>query len=361
MPNIIYIIHMYKARYWKSLDQGEILCLLCPRACRLGVGEKGHCYVRENKGSEMILNSYGKSTGFALDPVEKKPLYHFFPGTSVMSFGTIGCNLACLFCQNWEMTTSKNMALMTQNVSPLQIAEAALKYDARSVAFTYNDPIIFMEYAIDVAIECHARQIKTIAVTNGYMNLKPAREFYSHIDAVNVDLKSFSDDFYRKYTDSSIKPVLKLLEYLSQHKEVWVEITTLLIPGYNDDSREIRMLAKWIYENMGPDTPLHFSAFHPDYKFQDVPPTPLETLVRARQIALAEGLHYVYTGNIVNSQTESTQCPNCQNIVIERRGFSVVKVLIDHDGSCLVCKHPIAGHYEISATSDNPRPRHIQV
>jgi pyruvate formate lyase activating enzyme len=310
------------------------------------VGERGHCVVRKNVDSQLVLEAYGKTGGFALDPIEKKPLYHFLPGSSVLSFGTVGCNLSCQFCQNWQITTVQDTALLSQSASPREIAENALKNGARSVAFTYNEPVIFMEYAIDTAIECHARNIKTIAVTNGYINLKPAKEFYEHIDAANVDLKSFSDDFYKKYTDSSLKPVLKLLEYLSQQKKVWVEITTLIIPGYNDDDGEIKMLSKWIFEHMGPDTPLHFSAFHPDHQFMHVKPTPLLTLIKARETAITQGLNFVYTGNIVHGETESTICPHCQNVVIQRQGFSILKVSLNSDGTCSHCKHTIPGYYE---------------
>ncbi|HSR02412.1 MAG TPA: AmmeMemoRadiSam system radical SAM enzyme, partial [Methylophilaceae bacterium] len=288
----------YKARYWHMLDDGRMQCDLCPRDCRLHEGQRGACFVRMREGDEMILTTYGRSSGFCIDPIEKKPLNHFYPGTSVLSFGTAGCNLACKFCQNWDMSKSQDMDKLMDQASPIDIAMAAEKSGCKSVAFTYNDPIIFAEYAMDVADACHAKGIKSIAVTAGYMHDEPRRDFFSKIDAANVDLKAFSEEFYNKVTGSHLQPVLDTLLYLKHETNVWFEITTLLIPGRNDSNEEITAMCQWILHNLGVDVPLHFSAFHPSYKMADTPATPASTLIRARDIAVREGLQYVYTGNV---------------------------------------------------------------
>ncbi|MBX9876581.1 MAG: AmmeMemoRadiSam system radical SAM enzyme [Beijerinckiaceae bacterium] len=277
-------------RWWHAIEGERIQCDLCPRDCKLKDGQRGACFVRANKGGQMILTTYGRSSGFCIDPVEKKPLNHFYPGTSILSFGTAGCNLACKFCQNWDISKSREMDTLMDQASPEAIAQAAARYGTQSVAFTYNDPVIFAEYAMDTADACHAKGIKTVAVTAGYMHLPPAREFYAKMDAANVDLKGFTDDFYFKLCVGHLQPVLDILSYIQHETDCWLEITTLLIPGYNDDDKQLQELSAWCAKELGPDVPLHFSAFHPDYKMMDVPPTAHDTLRRARRIAMNAGL-----------------------------------------------------------------------
>jgi len=297
------------------------------------------------EGDQMILTTYGRSSGFCIDPIEKKPLNHFYPGSSVFSFGTAGCNLACKFCQNWDMTKSRDMDLLMDQASPETIAITAEKHGCKSVAFTYNDPVIFAEYAMDTADACHARGIKTVAVTAGYIHKEAMRDFFAKMDAANVDLKSFSEDFYHKITGSHLQPVLDTLIYLQHETEVWLEITTLLIPGKNDSDAEITAMCQWIRKELGPDVPLHFSAFHPDYKMTDVPPTPVSTLVRAREIALKEGLHYVYTGNVHNIEGDTTFCPKCHSKLIERDWYEINEYRLTEDGHCPDCGTAIAGKF----------------
>jgi pyruvate formate lyase activating enzyme len=302
--------------------------------------------VRANKGGEMILTTYGRSSGFAIDPIEKKPLAHFHPGTSVLSFGTAGCNLNCRFCQNWDISKSKDMDKLADQASPQAIARTALEYGCRSVAFTYNDPVIFAEYAMDVADACHEHGIQTVAVTAGYMHAEPRREFYAKLDAANVDLKAFTDEFYFKLTGAHLQPVLDTLVYLKHETRVWFEITTLLIPGRNDSDAEIRAECQWIMKELGPDVPVHFTAFHPDYKMEDVPPTPPATLTRARHIALEAGLHYVYTGNVHDLDGGTTPCPACQMPLIARDWYHITSYRLTPEGRCPDCGTAIAGRFE---------------
>ena len=271
----------YPARYWHLLGDGRMQCDLCPRECRLHEGQRGACFVRQRIGDEMVLTTYGRSSGFCIDPIEKKPLNHFYPGSAVLSFGTAGCNLACKFCQNWDISKSRDMDRLMDQASPEAIAEAAARSGCKSVAFTYNDPVIFAEYAMDVADACHERGIQTVAVTAGYMHDKPRREFYAKMDAANVDLKAFTDDFYYRVCGGRLQPVLDTLVYLVKETQVWTEITTLLIPGKNDSDEEIKAECRWIKANLGADVPLHFTAFHPDWKMTDVERTPAATLTRA--------------------------------------------------------------------------------
>jgi len=308
----------YPARWWRVLPDGRIECDLCPRFCKMHEGQRGLCFVRKMEGGKMVLTTYGRSSGFCVDPIEKKPLNHFYPGSSVFSFGTAGCNLACKFCQNWDISKSRETDTMVDQAMPDEIAKAAEKSGCKSVAFTYNDPVIFAEYAMDVADACHARGIKTVAVTAGYITEEPRREFYSKMDAANVDLKAFTDDFYVKLTGGHLQPVLDTLVYLKRETNVWFEITTLLIPGNNDSDAELSAMSQWILRELGPEVPLHFSAFHPDWKMTDVPPTPASTLTRARDIALKAGLHYVYTGNVHDTTGGTTFCPSCHEALIVR-------------------------------------------
>ena len=339
---------MYEARYWVSKGTG-ILCQVCPRSCVIEEGNYGHCFVRKNIGSKLISTTYGRCHGLVIDPVEKKPLYHFYPGSKALSFGTIGCNLACEFCQNWHMSQVYDDFDNLMEASPEYIAQYAQDTNCQSVAFTYNDPVIFMEYAIDTAIECHKRGIKTISVSNGYMNIKPARELYSYIDAANIDLKSFTEDFYAKYTDAHLKPVLKLLTYLAKETKVWLEITTLIIPGFNDNEDELINLSKWVKNELGENVPLHFSAFFPMNKFLNVPRTPKDTLIKAREIAMKEGLNFVYIGN--TDVETATYCPNCHSELITRSGFSTQRNFLTVAGKCKKCNYVLPGYFNESLIS----------
>jgi pyruvate formate lyase activating enzyme len=352
----------HPARYWHALDDGRIQCDLCPRDCRLHEGQRGACFVRQMVDGKMVLTTYGRSSGFCIDPIEKKPLNHFYPGSSVFSFGTAGCNLACKFCQNWDISKSRDMDRLMDAASPVEIAEAAARHGCRNVAFTYNDPVIFAEYAIDTAVACHERGIATVAVTAGYIHPEPCRDFYAVMDAANVDLKAFTDDFYVHQTGAHLAPVLDTLLYLHHETRVWVEITTLLIPGLNDSDAELTALSRWVADELGPDVPLHFTAFHPDYKLDQIPPTPPATLTRARQIARDAGLHYVYTGNVHDTDGGSTHCPSCGQVVIERDWYNILAYRLDAKGACKTCGHPIAGRFEEFHGAFGPRrvPVHIR-
>ena len=311
-------LQQYVGRYWKKIEDGRILCELCPRYCRLGDGQRGFCFVRQNIGGQMVLTTYGRSSGFCIDPVEKKPLNHFYPGTGILSFGTAGCNLGCKFCQNWDISKSREFDRLTDEASPEKIARAAKALQCKSVAFTYNDPVIFAEYAIDIARECRKLGIKTVAVTAGYMTDKSRPEFYKYMDAANVDLKGFTEEFYKNITLGALQPVLDTLVYLKRETNVWFEITTLLIPEVNDSDKEIHAMSEWIARELGFDVPLHFTAFHPDFRMLDKPNTPPSTLTRARAIALSKGLRYVYTGNVHDPEGSSTYCHSCKELLIGR-------------------------------------------
>ena len=343
----------HPARWGRTLDDGRVQCLLCPRECRMRDGQRGFCFVRANNGGRLVLDTWGRSSGFCLDPIEKKPLNHFLPGTSVLSFGTAGCNLGCKFCQNHEISTSRQVDTLTDAALPEDIADAAVAAGAASVAFTYNDPVIFAEYAIDIAAACRDRGVRTVGVTAGYISptaedaAGAAREeFFGAMDAVNVDLKGFTPEFYRKLTGADLDVVLDNLVWLAA-TDTWVEITTLLIPGHNDSDDEIRAMADWIVANLGPDVPHHFSAFHPAHRMLDTPPTPPETLQLARDIAMEEGEHYVYTGNTFDPNGQSTYCPTCGERVIFRDRYFVRAnhLVIDEDGrgSCPACNTHIPG------------------
>lgn len=345
----------YAGRWWHLLDDGRLQCDLCPRDCRLHEGQRGACFVRQRRNDRMVLTTYGRSSGFCIDPIEKKPLNHFYPGSSVLSFGTAGCNLACKFCQNWDISKSRDMDRLMDQAGPEAIAAAAVRAGSKSVAFTYNDPVIFAEYAMDVADACHHHGVKTVAVTAGYMHDRPRREFYAKMDAANVDLKGFTDEFYVKLTGSKLQPVLDTLKYLRHETDVWFEITTLLIPTKNDSEEELYRLSKWVAQELGNDIPLHFTAFHPDYKLDDLPPTPPATLTRARSIAMGEGLKYVYTGNVHDSNGGSTYCPNCSDALIVRDWHRILNYRVSSDGRCTSCNSPIAGRFEKFEKAFGPR------
>jgi pyruvate formate lyase activating enzyme len=335
----------FPARWWHALDDGRIQCDLCPRDCRLHEGQRGACFVRAREADRMVLTTYGRSSGFCIDPVEKKPLNHFYPGSSILSFGTAGCNLACKFCQNWDISKSRDMDRLADAATPEAIAQAALAAGCKSVAFTYNDPVIFAEYAMDIADACRESGVHSVAVTAGYMHAEPRREFYAKMDAANVDLKGFTDAFYVKLCGAHLNPVLDTLAFLKHETKVWFEITTLLIPDRNDSDAELKAECAWIARELGPDVPLHFTAFHPDHKMTDVAPTPVATLERARRIGLDAGLQYVYTGNVHDSLGGTTHCPACDAALVVRDWYRILKYRVTADGLCPDCAGPVAGRF----------------
>lgn len=332
--------------YWHALEDGRVQCDLCPRECKLREGQQGLCFVRACHDGKVVLTTYGRSSGFCVDPIEKKPLNHFLPGTPVLSFGTAGCNLSCRFCQNWDMSKSREMDTLADAASPETIAATAKRLGCRSIAFTYNDPVIFMEYAVDTAIACHEKRIRTVAVTAGYISPEPRVEFFRHMDAANVDLKSFDDKFYHKLTGAHLQPVLDTLVYLKEQTRVWFELTTLLIPGENDSDEELDRMTRWVVANLGPDVPMHFSAFHPDWKMQDYPPTPPATLTRAREIARSNGVHHAYTGNVHDSEGGSTYCSGCGKLLIQRDWYDLGEWHLTPDSRCAYCGEICAGVFE---------------
>jgi pyruvate formate lyase activating enzyme len=346
MDTIIDSSEAFPTRYWHRLDDGRVQCDVCPRFCKLHAGQRGLCFVRGNVGGKVVLLSYGRSSGFCVDPIEKKPLNHFLPGTPVFSFGTAGCNLACKFCQNWDISKSREMDSLLDRATPAAIAKVAKELGCRSVAYTYNDPVIFHEYAIDTAKACRELGIKSVAVTAGYQCAEPRAEFYRYMDAANVDLKAFSEDFYHRICGGHLQPVLETLQYIKHETGVWLEITTLLIPGENDSEQEIEALTHWVVEKLGPDVPVHFTAFHPDWKMMDKPSTPSATLIRARQIAMRNGVRYAYTGNIHNKAGDSTYCHHCGQLLIGRDWYELSEWNLAPEGKCNRCGTPCAGVFE---------------
>lgn len=345
----------HPAKYWHKLEDGRLQCDLCPRDCKLHEGQRGACFVRGMADGQMVLTTYGRSSGFCIDPIEKKPLNHFYPGSSVFSFGTAGCNLACKFCQNWDISKSRDMDRLMDQASPAMIARSAMERGSKSVAFTYNDPVIFLEYALDTADACHELGIKTVAVTAGYMHDAPRREFFAKMDAANIDLKGFTDEFYVKLTGAHLQPILDTLTYVHHDTDCWLEITTLLIPGYNDSDAEITELTRWVAKELGVDVPLHFSAFHPDWKMSNVPATPPATLTRARQIAMDAGLHYVYTGNVHDITGGTTYCPACHHATIVRDWYDIQYYDLTPEGNCPKCAAKIAGRFGKFEAQFGPR------
>ncbi len=333
-------------RYWHKLDDGRVQCDLCPRYCKLHEGQRGLCFVRANQGGQIVLTTYGRSSGYCVDPIEKKPLNHYLPGTPVLSFGTAGCNLACKFCQNWDISKSREMDTLMDQAPPEKIAKVAHELRCRSVAYTYNDPVIFMEYAIDTAKACREYDIKSVAVTAGYICEEPRKEFFRYMDAANVDLKAFTERFYWKITGGHLQPVLDTLTYLKHETQVWFELTTLLIPGENDSDQEIDGMTRWVVKELGPDVPMHFTAFHPDYKMMDRPPTPPATLTRARKIAMDNGVRYAYTGNVHDEQGGSTYCHHCGAKLIGRDWYVITAWNLDEQGRCRQCGTACAGVFE---------------
>jgi len=334
----------YVGRYWHPLDDGRIECTLCPRLCRVADGQRAFCFVRQNKGGKMVLTTYGRSSGFCVDPIEKKPLNHFYVGTPVLSFGTAGCNLGCKFCQNWDISKARELDRLQADALPEAIADAALRTGCTSVAYTYNDPVIFAEYAIDTARACRERGLKNVAVTAGYITPEARPDFYEYMDAANIDLKAFTEEFYHKLTYSHLQPVLDTIEWLHRSTDGWIELTTLIIPGHNDTPDEIDRQCAWILDKLGPEVPLHFSAFHPDFKMRDVPPTPPATLTRAREQALAAGLAHVYTGNVSDAAGQSTYCAGCGALLVERDWYRIGAYRLV-DGACPDCGRRLAGRF----------------
>ncbi|MCS6882323.1 MAG: AmmeMemoRadiSam system radical SAM enzyme [Oscillochloridaceae bacterium] len=332
--------------WWHRLDDGRVRCDLCPRGCALREGQRGFCFVRQARNGGIALTSYGRASGFCVDPIEKKPLYHFYPGTAVLSFGTVGCNLGCRFCQNWNISKARSPDWLSARASPGAVADAAVAAGCHSVAFTYNDPVIFAEYAIDCAEAARARGLRTVAVSAGYISPAAREAFFASMDAANIDLKAFDEDFYRKICLAHLAPVLDTLRYIRHETAVWLEVTNLLIPGYNDAPDQVARLCEWFVENLGPDVPLHFSAFHPDYRMRDVPPTPAATLIRAREQALAAGLRYVYTGNVRNPAGEATYCATCGALLIERDWYRPGRWNLDRQGRCKQCGAALPGRFE---------------
>ena len=331
-------------RWHCRLDDGRVECTLCPRRCRLKDEQRGFCFVRQRLGDDIVLTSYGRASGFCIDPIEKKPLNHFFPGSRVLSFGTAGCNLGCKFCQNWDLSKARDADRLATTCDPESIAETARAWGCRSVAFTYNDPVIFAELAIDTARACRAVGLASVAVTAGYIDGQARRDFFGAMDAANVDLKSFNSEFYRSLCAARLEPVLDTLRYLKHETDVWLEVTTLLIPGHNDSDDEIARLSEFVLRELGPDVPLHFTAFHPDYQLRDRERTPARTCILARDRAREIGLRYVYTGNISDLCGQSTRCASCSAPLIERDGYAILGWHLVGD-RCSECTAALPGRF----------------
>lgn len=336
----------FPGRHWHMLEDGRVQCDVCPRYCKLQEGQRGLCFIRGRQDDGIVLTTYGRSSGFCVDPIEKKPLNHFLPGTPILSFGTAGCNLTCKFCQNWDISKAREMDRLMDQASPEKIVDAAVQSGARAIAYTYNDPVIFLEYAVDVARAARERGLKNVAVTAGYIAPAAREEFFAWMDAANVDLKAFTEDFYKKLCSGRLTDVQETLEYLRHETEVWLEITTLLIPGQNDGAQEVGALSDWVAERLGPDVPLHFTAFHPDFRMLDTPRTPARTLTAARETATAAGLCFVYTGNVHDEGGQSTYCPGCGVCVVGRDWYEITSWNLTGDGCCGGCGAGIAGVFE---------------
>ena len=329
--------------HWHALDDGRVQCDVCPRACRLHEGQRGLCFVRARENDAIVSTTYGRSSGYCIDPIEKKPLNHFLPGTSVLSFGTAGCNLTCKFCQNWDISKSRDIDTLADSASPEAIAAAAKRLGCTSVAFTYNDPVVFLEYAVDTALACREAGVRTVGVTAGYVEPGPREELFNAMDAVNIDLKGFTQEFYHKICGGNLDAVLETIDYAVNASPVWVELTTLLIPGHNDSDPELDRMAGWVVEHLGPDVPWHFSAFHPDWKMRDVPSTPPATLSRARDLAMRHGVRFAYTGNVHDAAGDTTFCPGCHEPVIQRDWYELLSYRLDAQGACKKCGTAVPG------------------
>jgi pyruvate formate lyase activating enzyme len=332
---------LHEARWWEPEGGGRVHCFLCPRHCHIHPGQSGFCFIRINHDGKLYNLGYGAPAALQVDPIEKKPLNHFLPGTRVFSMGTAGCNMGCFFCQNWDISKSHQDQVRSQPVPPEEVPLLALKYGCDSIAFTYNEPTIWGEYVIDICRAAKGYGLKTVMVTNGYITYEAFHDIYDHVDAANVDLKAFTEGFYGKITLTHLEPVLKTLEWLKNETNVWFELTNLMIPTLNDDPAETQKLADWVLQHLGPDVPLHFTAFHPDFKLRDKPATPPETLHRAREIALKAGLNFVYEGNIY-SEAGNTYCPGCGEVLIRRSWHDVLDNRMK-SGSCPKCGVRIPG------------------
>jgi pyruvate formate lyase activating enzyme len=334
---------LHEARWWEPDPSGRIHCYLCPRHCHIGPGQAGFCYIRVNQNGKLYSLGYASPAAIQVDPIEKKPLNHFLPGTRVFSMGTAGCNMGCFFCQNWDISKSHQDQVNSRHVSPEEVPRLATEYGCASIAFTYNEPTIWGEYVIDICKAARPLGLKTVMVSNGYITREAFHDVYDHIDAANIDLKAFTENFYGKITLTHLQPVLDTLQWLKNETQVWFELTNLMIPTLNDDPDETRRLADWILEHLGPDVPLHFTAFHPDFKLQDKPRTPPETLHRARAIAREAGLRYVYEGNIF-SDAANTNCSSCNQLLIRRNWHDVLRNNLK-SGACPKCNTPIPGRW----------------
>jgi pyruvate formate lyase activating enzyme len=350
---------LHEARWWEALPDGRLHCYLCPRHCHIGNGQAGFCFIRKNIEGKLYNLGYAQPAALQVDPIEKKPLNHFLPGTKVFSMGTAGCNMGCFFCQNWDISKSKSDQVNSYHLEPEAVVLAALEYHCPSLAFTYNEPTIWGEYVIDISKVAHAFGLKTVMVTNGYITREALRDVYQHIDAANVDLKAFTEKFYSKITLTHLEPVLQTLQILRHETEVWFEITNLMIPSLNDEKEEVKELCGWILKNLGDDVPLHFTAFHPDFKLRDKPRTPPETLHVARQTAMEMGLKYVYEGNIY-SDGGNTICPGCRRTILKRWWHQVSEVHISPEGMCTYCGQVISGHFQVPSRPGRQRLRTLQ-
>ncbi|MBF0360169.1 MAG: AmmeMemoRadiSam system radical SAM enzyme [Oligoflexia bacterium] len=352
-----------KASYWEISNSSDdnnnnrnekqlVVCKLCPRECEIREGGHGVCFVRGVIGGELRSFAYGVSSGMCIDPIEKKPLYHFYPGSGVLSIGTIGCNLLCKFCQNWSISRSKDLSMMSAKATAADVVAVAENYGLKSIAYTYNEPTVFIEYAKDIAEVARASGIHSVAVTAGFINAKPREDFFKLMDAANVDLKGFNSDFYSKVIGAKLESVLDTLKYIREETNVWLEITNLLIPGVNDRESDIHAMCEWIVSNLGEHIPLHFSAFHPDWHMDDVPATPLKLLLRAKEIALLKGLRYVYLGNVRCKNNSTTICHQCSEVLIEREGYVVdkkfwkIKENVEGKSVCAKCGEVVAGFFD---------------
>ncbi len=334
---------LHAARWWRKADPDQVLCELCPRSCLLAEGRSGLCGVRRVENGTLKTAVFGATAGLCVDPIEKKPLYHFLPGSRVLSFGMQGCTLACAFCQNASLSQGQGENQL-RPARPEDLVRLAQAQACIGVAFTYNEPIVSAEWCLEVAAACREAGLFTFAVTSGYISNAARPEFFAAMDATNVDLKSISESFYRQHCQGSLQPILETLEYLTHETRVWLEVTTLLIPGANDDEREIAALAEWMVSHLGPEVPLHFSAFHPAHRLLNRPRTPAFTLHRARKIAMERGLSFVYLGNIPDEEGSTTFCSECGKVLIEREAFRVAR---DHlrVGRCPDCGAVLPGRF----------------
>ncbi len=347
-----------RARWW-HWEGDRVACTLCPRACKVGAGQRGFCFSRKATEEGMALTDYGRSSGFCLDPVESSPLYHFYPGARVLAFGTAGCNLACRYCQNWDIARAESETRLLDEASPERIAEAARRLGCKSIAFGFNDPVLWAEYALDVAAAAHEQGVLAFAKTAGYITDAARAEFFGGLDAASVDLKGFTEDFYRKICGGRLGPVKDTLVYLARETGVWLEVSTLLIPGENDSDAELHALCAWMREALGPDVPLHFSAYTPDYKLH-IPATPAAVVSRARQIGLEEGIRFVYAGNVPTVQGRRTSCPDCGAALISRTGNRITGWGL-REGRCGACASPIPGRFDADPGPSVPRRRGVRL